>query len=104
MSKKIYTTQPSTKILVIASIVLLLVGSTVTGYLLSKDQSFSPLPSFGGIIMGLIVATLLSGFVSYANAQYRRDTPGGKSYGVLSVGIGAVIISLLLQHLVRIIG
>jgi hypothetical protein len=101
MLKTTNNTKLNPIILLVVSMVLFLIGSIFAGYLLSKDQDFSPLPSGGGLIMGLIVAMVLSGFVYYVSTRFHKKASDDISYNISTTLIGATVISLLLQYLVR---
>ncbi|AHB41992.1 hypothetical protein RAAC3_TM7C00001G0125 [Candidatus Saccharibacteria bacterium RAAC3_TM7_1] len=95
------TTQSKQSNNIIISLVVLLIAAIGLGVFLSNDQSYSPLPSAGGLVTELIILLACGGFITYTySTRLTTKTPAGLTQAI-AIGFGAVVVGFLLTHLVR---
>lgn len=103
MTRNSTTPKYSNRVAIVNFIALLMV-SIALGAFLSDDQSYSPFPSVGGLIFGLMVLIVCGAGVAYANySSISNKKSPTRLYDSITTGLGAMFAGYLMASLVRMI-
>jgi hypothetical protein len=83
-------------------LVAVVVGAMALGVVLANDQSYSPLPSMGGIVVAVLVLSIPAGFTGYANlSRYSSVEAVSKRSESISLALAALLLGIVFAYFVR---
>ena len=85
-------------------LIAIVVGAAALGKVLANDQSFSPLPSIGGIVVAVLVLSVPAVLTGYANlSRYSRVEAVSKRGESISLALAALLLGIVFAYFVRIL-